>query len=170
MTSLGALGGTGSVGYGINDAGQVTGLAYTTSSSPYLYHAFLYSNGAMTDLGTMGGISSAGYGINSAGQVVGSVLMGHDARDRGINNAFLYSDGTMTNLNTLIDPSSGWTLSEARGINDAGQIVGWGVSPYGGEFHAFLLTPVPEPETYALMLAGLGLIGAVARRRKQSEA
>jgi hypothetical protein len=26
--------------------------------------------------------------------------------------------------------------------------------------------PVPEPETYAMMLAGLGLLGFVARRRK----
>jgi len=28
------------------------------------------------------------------------------------------------------------------------------------------VAPVPEPETYALMLAGLGLVGVVARRRK----
>jgi hypothetical protein len=30
--------------------------------------------------------------------------------------------------------------------------------------------PIPEPETYAMMLAGLGLLGFVARRRKQQSA
>ena len=30
--------------------------------------------------------------------------------------------------------------------------------------------PVPEPETYAMLLAGLGLMGYVARRRKQKRA
>ena len=30
---------------------------------------------------------------------------------------------------------------------------------------SFEVTPVPEPETYAMMLAGLGLLGLVARRR-----
>ncbi len=30
-------------------------------------------------------------------------------------------------------------------------------------------TPVPEPETYAMMLAGLGLLGAIARRRKAKQ-
>ncbi len=30
--------------------------------------------------------------------------------------------------------------------------------------------PIPEPETYAMLLAGLGLLGVAARRRKQKEA
>ena len=30
--------------------------------------------------------------------------------------------------------------------------------------------PVPEPESYAMLLAGLGLMGFVARRRKQKAA
>jgi hypothetical protein len=32
---------------------------------------------------------------------------------------------------------------------------------------ASVTAPVPEPETYAMMLAGLGLLGVAARRRKQ---
>jgi hypothetical protein len=39
--------------------------------------------------------------------------------------------------------------------------------------HVFTLTgnpvnSVPEPETYAMLLAGLGLMGCVGRRRKQN--
>lgn len=30
-------------------------------------------------------------------------------------------------------------------------------------------TPVPEPETYGMLLAGLGLLGLVARRKKQAK-
>jgi hypothetical protein len=37
----------------------------------------------------------------------------------------------------------------------------------GGELRA-LLAPVPEPETYGMMLAGLALVGAVARKRNIS--
>lgn len=37
----------------------------------------------------------------------------------------------------------------------------------GGEIRALLAAPVPEPETYALMLAGLGLVGWAASRRRK---
>lgn len=37
-------------------------------------------------------------------------------------------------------------------------------SLYSGELQ---VTPVPEPETYALMLAGLGAVGFVTRRRRR---
>ena len=31
---------------------------------------------------------------------------------------------------------------------------------------AVIGSPIPEPETYAMLLAGLGLLGFIARRRK----
>jgi hypothetical protein len=33
---------------------------------------------------------------------------------------------------------------------------------------AFTVTAVPEPESYAMLLAGLGLLGVAARRRRNS--
>lgn len=49
------------------------------------------------------------------------------------------------------------------------------ITDFAGGPESFLIynlgttvTPVPEPESYALMLAGLGALGFVARRRKKS--
>jgi hypothetical protein len=41
-----------------------------------------------------------------------------------------------------------------------------GTTAIGLQITDFTVAAVPEPETYALMLAGLGLVGFVARRRK----
>lgn len=38
---------------------------------------------------------------------------------------------------------------------------------FSGTNYVFRVAAVPEPETYAMMLAGLGLMGGIARRRKQ---
>ena len=48
------------------------------------------------------------------------------------------------------------------------QVSGTMVSDTAGSFGgAIMLAPVPEPETYGMMLAGLGLVGWMARRRKK---
>lgn len=39
---------------------------------------------------------------------------------------------------------------------------------YGKVVYTFTAAPVPEPETYAMLLGGLALIGAIARRRKSA--
>lgn len=46
----------------------------------------------------------------------------------------------------------------------SGNLVSADASSFGGA--AALTTPVPEPETYGMMLAGLGVVGILARRRK----
>lgn len=43
--------------------------------------------------------------------------------------------------------------------------VGFGAAP--GSFYGGSVTAVPEPETYALMLAGLGIIGFIGARRRE---
>lgn len=42
----------------------------------------------------------------------------------------------------------------------------FGLSSLSGA--SYVAMPVPEPETYAMVLCGLGLVGAIARRRRQA--
>jgi PEP-CTERM motif len=42
-------------------------------------------------------------------------------------------------------------------------------APFSHDAQAMVTTPIPEPETYAMLLAGLGLMGFVARRRRQGK-
>jgi len=132
MEDLGTFGGPNSYSIAINNNGQIAGWADTSDSVP---HAFLHSGSgslvATDNLGTFGAASSECLGINDKGQVVGTFAS---------TDAFLYSNGVMHDLNSLIPSNSGWTLQVAYGINDSGQITGWGINP-SGQTDAFLLTP-----------------------------
>ena len=76
--------------------------------------------------------------VNAAGQIVGTA--DPQCVPCPAPRAWLWQAGTMTALDTLIPAGSGWTLQQANGINDRGQIVGAGV--HNGHMRAYLLTPV----------------------------
>ncbi len=54
---------------------------------------------------------------------------------------------------------------DTNGVKSRG---GVGLS-HAGFFGAPTTAPIPEPETYAMMLAGLGLLGFMARRKKAAK-
>jgi probable HAF family extracellular repeat protein len=132
LLDLGTLGGPFSQATAINQVGDVVGVA--SISGVQLMHAFLYTSDAgMTDLGALGSFSEA-FGVNNLDQVVGV----------SSNLAFLYDSGSMIPLNNLLPDGSGWNLLAATGINDSGQITGYGTTA-DGRIHAFLMTPDSGP-------------------------
>ena len=147
----------------INDAGQIVGLGFTANGA---LRAMLFDpsgGGAIRDLG---GSDSGAQAINDAGQIVAGLLL-----DDPIG-AFLLEDGIFFNLNERIHPTdplfSDVFLSDARDINNAGQILATGFFvDIGPMTLAFLLTPVavPEPIPLAVIAAGLTGLGLLARRR-----
>ncbi len=150
MTDLGTLGGLGSGATGINATGQVVGTSYTSAGERHLF--LTGPNGAgMTDLGTLGGVYGSATGINDAGQVTGwlDTAAGYRAFITGPNGV------GMDDLNSLVNLPAGVVLERALAINNMGQVVA-------------LASIVPEPESYALMLAGLALIGVMVRRKQKS--
>jgi probable HAF family extracellular repeat protein len=164
---LESLVGYPSTAFAINDSGQIVGstVTYEGETGQARTHAFLYSDGGMTYLDTLGGDWSDAMAINANGQVVGSVRYGWLSGPY-FENAFLYSNGVTYDLRSLADQLNGWQWTTASDINDRGWITGFGM--VGDEYHAFLLTPVPEPS--AALLAALGLVGwlALARLRRQT--
>ena len=160
MTPLGSLGvqysdGSMSGAAAINNHGQVVGwTSITNTSAPR--HAFLITpqegvwkkpagdpnptNEFMRSLGTLGTPANSSWAtaINDNSWVVG-----HSETPAGDIHAFLWRNDHMLNLNTLIPQDSGWILTHATGINNANEIVGYGLHN-GAQMRQFdrLGTPV----------------------------
>jgi probable HAF family extracellular repeat protein len=143
-----------SLAYSINNSGQIVGASVTADGND---RSTLWNNGVATDINPQGRTNS----INNSGQIVG--VSG--------GRATLWNNGVATDLNSFLsasDLSAGWFLTQAYDINDNGWIIGDAYNTKSRVQRNFLLqsvTPVPEADTSAMLLIGLGVIGFVARRR-----
>ena len=79
----------------------------------------------------------------------------------------------MNYLTQARDQKIDWHMDEAGQYLIAGNINARSGSHYFGSATLITIdgiaTPVPEPETYAMFMAGLGLMGFIARRRKNNQ-
>jgi probable HAF family extracellular repeat protein len=98
----------------------------------------------MRDLGSLSGDdNSAGLAINERGDVVGASIQGDVAT--GSPRAFVRRhEDKMRDLNTLVPKDTPLFLLTAFGINDEGEIAGFGVQIRTGEIHAFLAIPCDD--------------------------
>jgi hypothetical protein len=145
------------------------------SGTEYLSFGFTVAVGQSVDLiSLLIGTRSSGTGPGSLGLFYGG--------DGFASQLYTFTQDNTTDLFSSIDLSAlpDLTGSVEFRIYEIGntQADGSGATASGGTFrlidHNVLgnmgftgsVTAVPEPETYAMLLAGLGLVGACTRRRK----
>lgn len=112
-------------------------------------------------------------------------LAGFDATTASFSGKFAADNSAVVKLNgVLIGSANSFAsysnFSAASGFNSGLNTLDFVVTniaqnsgnPTGlrVEFTASNVTAVPEPETYAMLLAGLGLMGAISRRRAKRNA
>lgn len=115
----------------------------------------ILSNGL--DLITLGGLGAGLYniGLTVSGQKL-SFDQGSTLNDK---KGLVLTSGQLSFFGVEFDGKGPFVLSLA-GVADAG-------ASYTG---TYLVSAVPEPATYAMLLGGLGLLGFMSRRRKASQA
>lgn len=161
--------GRNSHAYAINANGVIVGSGDFGADFLDYETGALWKNGAITNLGSLAPgqfwAQAFAFGINLQEQVVGATNL-----SSGEARAFLWQNGVMRDLTELLTPGSGWILTSAEDIDDAGRIAGQGL--FQGSLMPFIALPNCDGTYTALpggcagtgglvpQLAGVGCPGA----------
>ncbi len=155
VTDLGGFGGS-SYGSQINNAGGIAGFSHPSPTGPPS-NAFYRAPGSSTLVNlhpASGWLETLATDSTPDGRVISGIGYLPD----GSKRAIAWFDGVLVDLNSLLPPGSDLELRSAGFINDLGQIAGYAGRSSDGVIIAFLLTPVPEPGTFALSASLLLLV------------
>ena len=147
VTVAGGLGASGYTGVGYTNAALLPGAAPASTSLYYLNSgngtlALATSNFNMPTLTTVGSLGVGGFNGSTGFDVL--------------------ADGSAYAALNVGSSSSTGIYSVNLGTGAASLI-----GNYGGTLTGLTVAPIPEPETYALMLAGLAATGFMAKRRRK---
>jgi probable HAF family extracellular repeat protein len=142
----------------INDVGQAVGFVATGRFPPGGFMTGPDGVGMIhVEIPNIGGVGfPMFFDINDAGQVVGYAELVGAPGPQGEWSRHAFVTGPngvgVTFIDSLLSLPDGVILTGAHLINNAGQVIVTGGTP-----------PIPEPPSYAVMLAGLILLGFVVR-------
>ncbi len=119
--------------------------------------------------------STGGYAGNNVKSAALQVAIWEVAYDTvggyNLSSGNFYSPPTLAAPDPSVITQAGiWLTGLGAYSNTAYSVFGYTSGSYQDVIGFTPTSPVPEPETYAMLLAGLGLMGFVARRRKQDDA
>ena len=165
---LGPSGFNFSIATSINENGMSVG--HTNFGTDGAWQAAIFTNDLNappafpTLLGTLEGLNtSEANDVNDSGMIVGYSWDGtHSGLD---SRAWAWSNGVMYDLNELLEAGSDFSLLiEATGVNNNGDIVGYGLL-HDGSTSAFVIEGfVPSPGSMSFLALG----GLVATRRRRA--
>lgn len=156
------------VALGINDAGEIVGRSATATGQnvTVYWEAGQTTPELLPVLTEDPGTYVRAWSINNSSLAVGELRNADDTQRFATLWANDTDGWTNIDLQTLIPADSSWDLSGALSINDAGQIVGYGI--VDNEQRAFLLTPtaVPEPSTSVVAVFAVSIVGIWGRLKR----
>lgn len=164
-----------SIANDINIHGQVVGYADPNILAQE-YHAVIWDGTKITDIGLLfeGRFMESQAGdINDNGYVVGYSSIDPNIVPSNSHGFLWHKDMGIIDQTSLLDPeliAQGWVVITG-GVIDNNNLIS--TIAYNTNTHKEMniqlqvpVSPVPEPTTWAMLLAGLGLLGFVGRKSK----